>query len=237
MDDSRFDALARALTRAGSRRRALGGLLTAALGLAGRPVGEDAAAHDLKATCKKKSGKAKKKCLKKARKHAAQHASEPPPPPPPLTCAQICDGCCTAAGRCAPGTTSAACGTGGEPCATCPGGEFCRAGGRCLAPGANDDVATVGEDGPAVSFNVLANDFDPDGDALSVTSANVSGLKGAVSLTSAGATTYHPNGQFAALNDGETAIDSFTYTVSDGEGFTDTATVTITIAGVNDAPV
>jgi hypothetical protein len=39
--------------------------------------GEDVAAHDLFATCKKKSGKQKKKCLKKARKHAATHTATP----------------------------------------------------------------------------------------------------------------------------------------------------------------
>jgi hypothetical protein len=94
MDDSRFDALARTLATAGSRRRALGGLLAGTLGLAGWPLGEDAAAHNLKAKCKKKSGEAKKKCLKKAKKHAAAHASEPPPPPPP-TCAESCAANCS----------------------------------------------------------------------------------------------------------------------------------------------
>jgi hypothetical protein len=83
MDGFRFDSLARSLATASSRRRALGGLLAGALGLVGWPGGEDAAAHDLKAKCKKKSGEAKKKCLKKAKQHAAAHASEPPPPPPP----------------------------------------------------------------------------------------------------------------------------------------------------------
>ena len=39
-----------------------------------------------------------------------------------------------------------------------------------------------------------------------------------------------------ALDDGDTATDVFTYTVSDGS-LTDTGTLTITIEGINDAPV
>ena len=35
----------------------------------------------------------------------------------------------------------------------------------------------------------------------------------------------------------DTVTDSFTYTVSDGNGGTDTATLIITVTGVNDAPV
>jgi len=48
--------------------------------------------------------------------------------------------------------------------------------------------------------------------------------------------TYNPNGQFEWLVNGETAIETFSYVVSDGE-LTDTATVTLTINGLNDAPV
>jgi VCBS repeat-containing protein len=48
---------------------------------------------------------------------------------------------------------------------------------------------------------------------------------------------YDPNGQFDSLGAGQSATDSFTYTISDGNGGTDTATVTITVNGANDAPV
>ncbi len=48
--------------------------------------------------------------------------------------------------------------------------------------------------------------------------------------------TYDPNGQFDWLATGEIATDTFTYVVSDGL-LTDTATVSITITGLNDAPV
>ena len=40
-----------------------------------------------------------------------------------------------------------------------------------------------------------------------------------------------------ALDASETATDSFTYTVSDGNGGTDTATLIITVTGANDNPV
>jgi hypothetical protein len=86
MDHSRFDALTRSLSSAGSRRRALSGVLAGTLGLLGWHEGNEIVAHDLKDTCKKKSGGAKKKCLKKAKKHKAEHAAETQPPPPPLPC-------------------------------------------------------------------------------------------------------------------------------------------------------
>ena len=48
---------------------------------------------------------------------------------------------------------------------------------------------------------------------------------------------YDPNGKFESLGVGESTTDSFTYTIDDGSGATDTATATITIDGVNDAPI
>ena len=85
MDSARFDSLTRSLTQTGSRRRALAAL-SGALGLFGLTDADDATAHDLKATCKKKSGEAKKKCLKKAKKHAAEHAATAVPTVPTPTC-------------------------------------------------------------------------------------------------------------------------------------------------------
>ena len=60
--------------------------------------------------------------------------------------------------------------------------------------------------------------------ATSVAGASVPLVNGAVS--------YDPGDLFQHLNDGETATDTFTYTVDDGKGGTDTATVTVTINGV-----
>jgi hypothetical protein len=107
MDADGFDSLARSLVASGSRRRALGGLLAGPLGLLG-VRSKEAAAHDPRKACKKKSGEAKRKCLKKAKKHNAQHASQTPSPDPCASCTgdQVCTG-----GQC----VVPACGAGG-PC-------------------------------------------------------------------------------------------------------------------------
>jgi VCBS repeat-containing protein len=107
-------------------------------------------------------------------------------------------------------------------------------------PVAADDSAVTDEDSPVtvIAPGVLNNDSDADvGDTLSVTAVDTSGTAGAVSAWDAdGSFTYDPDGQFEYLKAGGSAIDSFTYTVSDGNGGTDTATVTITINGASDAP-
>jgi hypothetical protein len=122
MDESRFDRLVVSLTTTGSRRRALGGLLAGALGVLGWQDSKEAIAHNLKATCRKKSGDAKKKCLKKARKHAAQHASETPPGCVPEPASTTCAGRCgTAANNCGQAVT----------CPSCPTGQTCLINGTC----------------------------------------------------------------------------------------------------------
>ena len=105
-----------------------------------------------------------------------------------------------------------------------------------LDPTADDDTATVSEDGPAVTIDVLSNDTDPAGtaDPLTVASVDTTGTTGSVSFTS-GDITYDPNGQFESLATGESTTDTFDYTISDGDGGSDTATVTVTINGQNDA--
>jgi VCBS repeat-containing protein len=104
-------------------------------------------------------------------------------------------------------------------------------------PVANDDAADVAEDSTGATIDVLANDTDIDVDDLVVTAVDSTGTTGQITNNGTNIT-YDPNGQFDALEDGETATDSFTYTVSDGNGGTDTATVTVTIKGVsvNDPP-
>jgi VCBS repeat-containing protein len=51
-----------------------------------------------------------------------------------------------------------------------------------------------------------------------------------------GTVIYNPNGKFESLRAGATDTDSFTCTISDGNGGFDTDTVTVTINGQNDAP-
>jgi hypothetical protein len=87
------------------------------------------------------------------------------------------------------------------------------------APVAVDDTATT-VNGFPVTIPVLANDSDPDGDTLTVTSV-----------------TDPPNGMAVNNNDGTvtytpdcplvTGFDTFSYTISDGNGGTDTGLVTV----------
>ena len=90
-----------------------------------------------------------------------------------------------------------------------------------------NDTATADEDTP-VTIDVLANDTDVDGDPLSVTTASAG--NGTVTVNPDGTLTYTPNADFHGT-------DTITYTVSDGQGGITTATVTVTVNPVNDAPV
>ncbi|MCY3594322.1 MAG: tandem-95 repeat protein [Bacteroidetes bacterium] len=92
---------------------------------------------------------------------------------------------------------------------------------------ADDDVRTV-ED-KAITVDVLANDMDPDGDRLQVTTVSAAS-NGTAYRAADGGVTYMP-----AVN--WHGVDIFTYVVSDGEGLTATATVQVTVQPVNDAPV
>ena len=93
-------------------------------------------------------------------------------------------------------------------------------------PEAVDDEAETLEDEPVV-VDVLANDTDVDGDRLRVVSATVP-AHGTTTVV-AGGVRYSP-----ALN--YHGLDRFRYTVADPGGLTDTATVTLTVWPVNDAP-
>ena len=96
------------------------------------------------------------------------------------------------------------------------------------APVATDDTADTDEDTALNYIAVLTNDTDVNGDSLSVSSVTQPS-NGSASLVN-GEVNYTP----AANYNGP---DSFTYTVSDGKGGTDTATVNLTVNAVNDAPV
>ena len=91
-------------------------------------------------------------------------------------------------------------------------------------------------------------DSDPDGDPLTVTEVNgaagnvgnsVSGTYGSVIMGSDGTYTYTLNNSAAnvqALAAGEAVTETFTYTISDGEGGTSTANLVITVNGENELP-
>jgi len=107
------------------------------------------------------------------------------------------------------------------------------------SPIAADDTGVgyqTAEDKAFTTANVLSNDTDPDGDILSINSINTTGTKGIATNNGNGTFNYNPNGKFDYLKVGEQATDHFLYTVSDDKGGADTATITIAISGVNDAP-
>jgi len=95
------------------------------------------------------------------------------------------------------------------------------------APVATDDAATAAEDGQ-VTVDVLANDTDADGDALAVATVG-SPAHGAAVIDASGSVVYTPAPNFWGS-------DSFTYEVTDGST-TATATVSVEVTAVNDAPV
>jgi VCBS repeat-containing protein len=91
-----------------------------------------------------------------------------------------------------------------------------------------EDQAAGTEDRAIVTGNVLANDFDLDGDSVSV--ANFSqGAHGQVAYNGDGTFTYTPDKNFSGT-------DAFTYTVTDGRGLTSEATVQIQVEAEPDAP-
>ena len=87
-------------------------------------------------------------------------------------------------------------------------------------PDALDDANSTRVD-VSVSGTVAENDTDPDGDTLTYSLAE-SALNGAVALANDGSYTYTPNAGFLG-------VDTFSYTVSDGNGGTDVAVVTVNI--------
>ncbi|MCE7078449.1 cadherin-like domain-containing protein, partial [Bordetella bronchiseptica] len=60
---------------------------------------------------------------------------------------------------------------------------------------------------------------------------------GTFTLNADGTYTFNPGADFKDLPEGTSVETSITYTVSDGEGGTSSATLTITVAGGNDAPI
>jgi VCBS repeat-containing protein len=105
------------------------------------------------------------------------------------------------------------------------------------APVANADTGNAIEDGGAVAVDVLANDTDVDtGDTQTLVSVNGTGTTGAVSIAD-GKVSYDPGAHFQSLGAGATATDTFSYTMKDSGGIERSATVTMTVTGVNDAPV
>lgn len=95
-----------------------------------------------------------------------------------------------------------------------------------LPVAAGDTLATL-QDQPG-SVDVQANDSDADGDTL-ITVGVMMPTHGTVVINAGDTVTYTPDAGFVGS-------DAFTYTIIDGFGGEATATVTVTVANVNDPP-
>jgi VCBS repeat-containing protein len=102
-------------------------------------------------------------------------------------------------------------------------------------------VATEDSVFTLMASELLANDTDVDAsDVLSISAVSATSANGAVvTLNADGSVSYDASGSATlnALAAGETLVDTFSYTISDGNGGTSTASVSLTINGVNDGPV
>ncbi|MGH1472643.1 MAG: VCBS domain-containing protein, partial [Cellvibrionaceae bacterium] len=111
-----------------------------------------------------------------------------------------------------------------------------------------DDTNAITEDAVpnTVSGNVMTNDSDPDGDAITVVEVDgaagnvtntVTGTYGSVVINTDGSYTYTLNNALPAtqgLDDGETVVESFSYSVADAFGNQGSASLNITITGAED---
>ncbi len=98
--------------------------------------------------------------------------------------------------------------------------------GKCVPnrpPAAVDDVVHTDID-TSVTIAVLANDSDPDGDMLAVESVGAA-TYGVAAILADGSILYTPPS-------GPIGSDSFTYTLTDGRGGTDTGTVVVAVGPV-----
>jgi hypothetical protein len=96
------------------------------------------------------------------------------------------------------------------------------------APVTVADTAIVAENSPAKDYDVLANDSDPEGDAMTLTNATVSAAQGTASVI-AGKVRFQPKAGFH----GQAVV---TYTVTDGDDDS-TGTLTVTVGKDVNPPV
>lgn len=105
------------------------------------------------------------------------------------------------------------------------------------APVAVDDGYVASEEGAVVLGNPKSNDSDADGDELELVYASTTGSNGgSIGTDDSGNLVFIAGSSFDDLAVGQTRDTTFTYTLSDGLGATDTATITVTVQGANDAP-
>ena len=98
-----------------------------------------------------------------------------------------------------------------------------------------DDNITIDED-TVITFDVTTNDIDANGDTLTVTSVSGPAIVGTFTDNGDNTITYSPVGAWDQLPLGASATELLSYDVSDGTS-TVTASVLITVKGVNDLPI
>ncbi|MBH8577322.1 DUF11 domain-containing protein [Nostocaceae cyanobacterium CENA369] len=110
---------------------------------------------------------------------------------------------------------------------------------RNEAPTAVADTVNIAEDATTSNLyaTLLSNDIDPDGgDTKNIIAVNTTATKGTVSFNQNTQNLTYTASSFNSLSQGQTTTDSFTYAIADSQGLQSTATVNVTVTGVNDAP-
>ncbi|MBD8527416.1 Ig-like domain-containing protein [Pseudomarimonas arenosa] len=105
--------------------------------------------------------------------------------------------------------------------------------------GSNDapvagDLALTTSQNSSVGGSVSAS--DPESDPLVYTPASAP-AQGTAGIASNGSVSFDPGSDFDDLDDGESRQVSFDYRVTDDSGASDIGTITVTVSGINDAPV
>jgi VCBS repeat-containing protein len=104
-------------------------------------------------------------------------------------------------------------------------------------PTAGADSAATGEDSAVtiLASTILSNDSDPDaGDTLKIAGVSTSTAGVSVSLDANGNVVYNPGQAFQYLRMGQSATDTFSYTVRDSSGAEATTSVMVTVTGANE---
>ena len=96
-------------------------------------------------------------------------------------------------------------------------------------PVAANDTVNVEAGSAGVNIDVLANDSDADGDTLVIESLGPTSAGGTASIASTGGVDYTPPQDFVGA-------EQFTYTIVDGNGGSDTATVTVNVTSPSNTP-
>ncbi|SDR49208.1 VCBS domain-containing protein [Pseudovibrio sp. Tun.PSC04-5.I4] len=94
-------------------------------------------------------------------------------------------------------------------------------------------AALASETDENTSITIPPDVTDPDNNDTHSFTVDTSGTVGSVTVNADGTFSYDPNGKFEHLGAGETATDTFTYTVTDAVGESSTETVTVTINGID----